>query len=384
MTPEIKNLEKAATRIKGAIKRKEKIIIYGDADLDGVTSVIILKETIKNLGGKVIAVYFPDREKEGYGINKRALNFLSKFAPALLITVDSGITNFDEVKIAKEKRFEVIIIDHHETLGKIPEAQIVVDPKQKGDNYPFKQLAAAAVVFKVSEALLRGKGMKSLRKSFLELVALATIADMMPEIDENKRLIEDGLDSLKRTWRPGLKVFLGIYSNKTSSIRETAQKIISALNSGQTPLNIHESYLLLTSPSEKEAKKMADFLINQATEKRENLKSINDSLVIKVLKQTKKPIIFEGSPEWDVAILGSITSKLCNVFKKPTFIFKKFRTESQCAVRTPKGINGMEVLISCQKLLKSFGGHPQAAGFRVENKNLKKLENCLIKYFEEK
>ena len=384
MTSEIKNLEKAATRIKEAVKRKEKIIIYGDADLDGVTSAIILKETIKNLGGKVTDVYFPDREKEGYGINKRALNFLSKFAPALLITVDSGITNFVEVKIAKEKGFEVIIIDHHETLGKIPEAQIVVDPKQKSDNYPFKQLAAAAVVFKVSEKILGGKSMGSLKNSFLELVAVATIADMMPEIDENKRFIEDGLNSLGKTWRPGLKVFLDIYSNKTRSIRETAQKIISVLNSGQTPLNIHESYLLLTSPSEKEAKKMAIFLANRAVRKKTQLKEINESLAIKASKQTKNPIIFEGSSKWKVAMLGPIASKLCNVSKRPTFIFKKFRAESQCAIRTPKGINGMEALINCQKFLESFGGHPQAAGFRIKNKNLKKLEKCLVQYFKEK
>ena len=129
---EIKNLKKAADRIKKAIKSKEKIILYGDADLDGTSSVVILEETIKNLGGKVTTAYFPDREKEGYGLNEKALDYLKPIAPALIITVDCGIGNFKEVKIAKKIGFEVIVIDHHEPLDSLPEASIVVDPKQKG------------------------------------------------------------------------------------------------------------------------------------------------------------------------------------------------------------------------------------------------------------
>ena len=131
MPTEIKNLKKAANRILKAIKSKEKIILYGDADLDGITSVIILQETIKNLRGEVTSVYFPDRENEGYGINKTALNILKDIAPALLISLDLGIGNVEEVKLAKKLGFEVIIIDHHELLYEPPEASIIVDPKQE-------------------------------------------------------------------------------------------------------------------------------------------------------------------------------------------------------------------------------------------------------------
>ena len=136
---EIKNLKRAAGRIKRAIKNKEKIILYGDADLDGAASVIILKESIKNLGGKVARVYFPDREKEGYGLNQKALNLLKKEAPALLILLDCGISNFKEIKLAKKLSLKVIIIDHHEVLEKLPEAEIIIDPKQPGDKYSFKE-----------------------------------------------------------------------------------------------------------------------------------------------------------------------------------------------------------------------------------------------------
>ncbi len=165
---EIKNLKKAAARILKAIKKKEKIILYGDADLDGVASVIILKEALKNLGGKISAVYFPDREIEGYGITEKGLDYLAKFSPSLLVALDLGIGNFKEVKLAKKLGLEVMIIDHHEILDKLPSVKIVVDPKQKKDKYPFKGFAATGIVFKFAELLLEGKMTENLRKSFLE------------------------------------------------------------------------------------------------------------------------------------------------------------------------------------------------------------------------
>src|SRR3989338_11166622 len=150
----IKNLKEAAERIKKAVKNKGKIIIYGDSDLDGVTSVIIAKEAIKNLGGKIQAIYFPSRETEGYGISETGLNILKKYSPALLVALDCGISNFQEVKTAKKLGLEVIIIDHHEILDKLPDVKIIVDPKQKGDKYPFKQFAACGLAFLLASALL--------------------------------------------------------------------------------------------------------------------------------------------------------------------------------------------------------------------------------------
>jgi len=201
---EIKNLKKVADRIKKAVKNKEKIILYGDADLDGSGSVIILEESIKNLGGEVSAVYFPDRTIEGYGLNEKALDTLKNFSPALLIISDCGIGNIKEIDIAKKMGFETIIIDHHEVLEKLPKASIIVDPKQKGDKYPFKSFSAAGVVFKLAELLLEDQLNDSLKRNFLELVALATIADMMPQEKENKVYIEEGLKSFENSWRPGI------------------------------------------------------------------------------------------------------------------------------------------------------------------------------------
>ena len=196
---EIKNFKKAANRIQKAVKNKERIILYGDADLDGISSVIILKETIKSLGGMIENIYFPNRETEGYGLNEKALNFLSKLAPALFIIVDCGISNFEEVKLAKKMGFEVIIIDHHEILEKLPQASIVIDPKQKDDKYPFKQFATAGLAFKFSRLLLRKKNNQSLINNFSELAAISTISDMMPEVEEIKEIIDEGLQLLEST-----------------------------------------------------------------------------------------------------------------------------------------------------------------------------------------
>ena len=383
MSEEIKNLEKTALRIKKAIKKQERIILYGDADPDGIASVIILKETIRSLGGAVEKIYFPNREKEGYGINRNALGFLSDLAPALFIALDCGISNFEEVKRAKDLGFEVIIVDHHEVLGKLPEASIIVDPKQKDDKYPFKQFSAAAIVFKLSQLLLKGRGeLESLRNNFLELTALSTLADMMPEIEENQTIIQDGLEHLESSWRPGIRVFFNIEQIKyCDSTRQAAQRIISALNAGENKDHLHESYLLLTTSSEEEAKILAATLLEKASQRKVYIQEIVQEIEKRIQSDLSNVIIFEGSHSWPFPLMGPIASKVCANFKKPTFIFKKNTEESQGAVRMPKGLNGVTALISCQDNLETFGGHPPAAGFRVKNSNLEEFKKCLIGYF---
>lgn len=380
---EIKNLKKVSKRILKAIKNNEKIILYGDADLDGSASVLILKETLKNLNyQREPIIYFPNREKEGYGINKEALNFLKSKSPAIFITLDCGIGNFEEVIKAKELGFEVIIIDHHEILEKLPEADIVVDPKQKGDKYPFKELSTAGIVFKLSQILLGAKISQNLKNSFLELVALATLADMMPQSGENKILIEEGLKSLPGTFRPGLKVFFEINSlSNFSSPHQIAQKIISALNVSSVINHLNETYLLLSTFDPKEAKNLALDLLEKAYQKQLKIREITEKLEERILKKMDQIIIFEGDSSLPLILTGPVASKICNIYQKPTFIFEIGKKESQGALRMPENFNGVEALIYCKEFLKTYGGHPRAAGFKLENKNLEKFKSCLIQYF---
>jgi len=407
---EIKNLKKAANRIKKAIRNNERIILYGDADLDGVASVIILKETLKNLDSEEIAIYFPDREIEGYGITKDGLNSLTKFAPALLIAFDLGIGNFREVKLARKLGLEVVIIDHHEVLDKLPEAEIIVDPKQKGDRYPFKGLATAGICFKLSEILLAERmtenftrqnfarqNLGGLRKSFLELVALATIADMMPQDNDNKIFIEAGLSSLENSWRPGLKVFSRIVDetaavspprrcarvNETKNYRnnkELSQKIISALNVTDFQKNhLNETYLLLTLSSFEEAEILAKNLIEKSYQRQEKIREITREAEERVLKKISDTIVFEGDELWPLTLSGAVASRICRLYKKPTFIFNKQNSESVGAVRTPSEINSVALMKKCKKYLINYGGHPQASGFRIKNENLEKFKQCLLR-----
>lgn len=378
---EIKNLKKAAERIKKAIKNKEKIILYGDADLDGAASVIILEESIKNLGGEAVKVYFPDRETEGYGLNRQALNLLKNEKPALLILLDCGISNFEETKLAKKMGFEIIIIDHHEVLDKLPTASIIVDPKQPKDKYIFKGLATAGIVFRLSKLLFAKKFFQRLKESFLELAALATIADMMPQTNENKILIEEGLKSLRKTFRPGLKVFQEIDNLKYQSTGELVQKTISAMNSNERKENLNGIYLLLTSSDKKTAKVLAEDLLEQGYQRHREIREITIEVEGRVFKKTKEPVVFEGSSFWRLSLLGSVASRICQKYRKPTFIFKKKEKESMGAVRTPQGVSGVDAMKSCSKLLKAFGGHPLAAGFTVKNENLEKFKKRLMKYF---
>ena len=380
---EIKNLKKAADRIKKAIKNKEKIIIYGDADLDGVSSVIILKEAIKNLGGNIVAIYFPYRETEGYGINKTALDYLKGLSPALFLTLDCGISNFQEIKLAKKMGFEVVIIDHHEALDKLPKASLIVDPKQKEDKYPFKGLATVGIIFKLAQLILEDKLTDPLKKNFLELVALATIADMMPEVDENKIMIEEGLSYLKNTWRPGLKVFFDIDGiGGSASIREEAQKIISALNIAEPREHLNATYLLLTADSARDAKFLAIELLEKRDRKQAEIKNINEEVEGRLFQKGKESIIFEGNYSWPISLLGSVASRQCRKYKKPAFIFKMQEKESRGAVRMPQGGNSVELMKKCKKYLLTYGGHAPASGFTIKNENLDKFKTCLIENYD--
>ena len=378
----IKNLAKAADRIKKAIRNKERIILYGDADLDGVSSVIILKETIKNLGGEVSAVYFPWRETEGYGINKGALDYLKKLAPALFLTVDCGISNFEEVVTAKKMGFDVVIIDHHEILDKLPKASIIVDPKQKRDEYSFKGLATSGIVFKLAQFILEDKLTEPLKKNFLELTALATIADMMPEVDENRTMIEEGLSYLKDTWRPGLKVFFDIDGiQEAGNMRQEAQKIISVLNMVEPREHLNATYLLLTADSVDQARFLAIELLEKRDKKQIEIKNINEEIEGRLSQKQPESVIFEGSYSWPISLLGSVASRLARKYKKPTFIFKMQGKESRGAVRAPSGVNSVELMKKCSKYLLSFGGHAPASGFTIKNENLEKFKDCLIENF---
>ncbi len=377
----IKNIEKAAERIRKAVKNNERIILYGDSDLDGISSVVILEEAIKGLGGHIDVAYFPDRENDGYGINLKALERLKDQAPALFITLDLGIGNLEEVDMANKMGFEVMIVDHHEQLFDAPKAFIIVDPKQKEDGYPFKGLANVGIAFNLCEEILGDKISKSLRNSFLELAALGTIADMVPQVEQNQKIIEEGLRSLKNTFRPALRAFLEILGGG-KVFEDSLPKIISALNSAESVNFINESYLLLTSSSVEECKEMAHTLLNKNQFKQGQIKNILQEVERRISQAPDAQIVFEGDPSWKLTLAGPVASIICNKYEKPVFIYKRLDSESCGSVRNPKGTNSVDAMKECDAFLVTYGGHAQASGFRVKNHDLDRFKKCLNDYFK--
>lgn len=379
---ELKNLAKAAQRIQKAIKRKESIVLYGDADLDGVTSVIILKETILNLGGRVKAVYFPDREKEGYGITLTALSKLKRFSPALLIAMDLGITNFTEIQKAKSLGFDVILIDHHQVIKKLPPADIVVDPHQRGERYPFKGFAACGLTFKLSENLLENRVSPSLRKGLGELAALGTIADMMPQEADNRNIVEEGLSGIGETWRPGLKVFLESqeFLRRTGLLSKIGY-LISVLNVRDIQKGLPAAFRLLTISNGTEARELLEFLEKKHKVRHEEIERIVQSVLRRQEMAAAPSLIFDGDASFDYVLLGAAASVLANKYRKPVFLYKKKGVECLGSARAPSGFDTVRAMEHCSPLLTVFGGHPPASGFRVRTKNIKKFETCLAEYF---
>jgi len=372
----IKGTKETIDRILQAVAKKEKIILFGDADPDGVASVIILKEALETLGNPPFFVYFPNREKEGYGLNKKALNFLRDKSPALLITLDCGIGNFEEIEMAQNFGFEVIVIDHHEILNNLPKASIIINPKQKNDQYPFKRLCTAGIVYKLAKLLLFEAQKSFLPESFLELVAIATIADQMPLIGENERILKEGLLALGFTKRIGLKALMEISGFEDFTIKEIREKIIPPLVSANLKKHQNESYLLLTENSSREARKIAETLFKKQKMRSERIREIFEEAKEKI--NPALPIVFLGRESWPLTLTGTIAAKICQRYQKPTFIFKIEKTKSQGSARTPKEINSVKMMKKCSHLLETYGGHPQASGFRLKNENLESFKECLI------
>lgn len=379
----IKNIDKAAERIKKAVKNRERIILYGDSDLDGISSVVILEEAIKSLGGSVDSAYFPNRENDGYGVNMRALEVLKDKAPALLITLDLGIGNINEVDKANKMGLEVIIVDHHEPLNGLPNALVIVDPKQKDDSYPFKGLANVGITFNLCLEILGKDVSKNLKNSFAELAALGTIADMVPQIEQNQEIIEEGLRSLKNTFRPALRAFLDIIG-EGSVFEDSMPKIIAALNTAESVNFSNESYVLLKSSSIKECKQIAQDLLDRNQYKQKLIKDIVQEVERRIAQKADDPIIFEGDPSWKLVLAGAAASILCGKYEKPVFIFKKTDTDSCGSVRNPKGTNSVDAMKTCADFLITYGGHANASGFRVKNEHLDKFRSCLRDFFANK
>lgn len=382
----ILNLKETALLIKKIAKEKSRVIIYADADMDGASSALITREIFYSLSAiyrkeEKLKIYFPNRSKDGYGLNKKALKDLKSLAPSWIIMVDCGIGNIKEVAAANKLGFKSIIIDHHRVLEKLPKAEIIIDPHQPGEKHDFREFANAGLCLRLAEEIIKDK--KKIEELYI-LTALANIADQVPDRGENEEITKRGLENLKNIKNVGIKKLMELVEFKNSGKVEVVTKIVGSLNSSENIGDLNEIYLLLAAKTQSEAKKWAENLLKGSKEKSEKKRLVVENVAQRVASlKEKEEIVFEGDKSWRLIHLGSAASELMQRFGVPVFLYAIDKQYSTGSARLPKGYNGVEALSSCKELLGTYGGHPPACGFKFKNQNAAKVKKKLIEFFKE-
>ncbi|MFH0828645.1 MAG: single-stranded-DNA-specific exonuclease RecJ [Candidatus Kerfeldbacteria bacterium] len=375
-----RDMRATVSRIEKAIRDKEKTVIYGDYDADGVCATAVLSETIAALGGSV-DVYIPFRETEGYGLNVRAVEELHTKGTRLIITVDCGTTNVREVARASELGMDVIITDHHDEPLELPKSYVIVNPELTGQGYPYHHLSGAGVAFKVATALLQhtsygaklGSAVLSVgwEKWLLDIVAISTVTDMVPMLGENRVIVRYGLAVLKKTKRIGLRELIGRIRTQIEDIDEETLgfQIGPRLNAAGRMNHASSAYRLLMTRDAKEASKLAEDLSSQNTERQR----LTDATFKEALEQIGDTpaahLVFAIGTTWAPGIIGLVAGKLVERYNRPAIVFIKSGPRYIGSGRSIDAFDITKALGSVAQLLDRYGGHPQACGFTLKNKS---------------
>jgi len=370
----LKDIKRAIKRIYKAIVNQEKVVIYGDYDTDGITSTAILYLFLSPLISKIF-YYLPHRLKEGYGLNAEIIKKFAKIGIDLLITTDCGISNKEEIALANQFGLDVIVIDHHEVPKMLPPAYAIINPKQPNCPFPFKELAGVGVTFNVIIALrqfLYKEGIWSKTeipnlKAYLDLVALGTIADMVPLIDENRIFVKCGLEVLNSTERIGLKILKdisGLQHNIT--VKEVAFRIVPRLNVAGRLGDPQMALKLLLTNDEREAYHLAQSL-NELNRKRQRIEENILREAQQMIKSGQNVLI---SDNWHPGVIGIVAGRLAEINKKPIILITFEGETGRGSGRSIEGFDLFSALSRCAPYLKGFGGHKSAAGLKIEAKNI--------------
>lgn len=384
----MKDIDKAVERILLAKEKGEKITIYGDYDVDGITSIAILYKHLVSLG-MTVDYYVPDRIAEGYGVNREALDKIKASGSSVVVTVDTGITAVDETEYAKSIGLDMIITDHHECKEQIPASYASIDPKQKNCGYPFKNLAGVGVAFKLIQALDKTVPLENLMELYSDLVCLGTVADISPLVDENRILVTEGLKRFKTTKNVGLKALLDVTTANNSNITTSTIGYIIAprINaSGRLGCAARSVELFLTE-DENKAKELAEDLckentIRQQTEQKMFAEALEYIENHPEMKDDKVLVI--PHENWHHGIVGIVSSKITEKFYKPSILFAIDGDEAKGSGRSVNGYNLFEALENCGDILDKFGGHELAAGLSVKTENIDKFRQAINSYIPER
>lgn len=383
----LEGVESACDRIVEAIKNKEKIVVYGDYDVDGITSTVLLYKFLNSQKADV-SYYIPTRADEGYGINIIALNKIIKSGAKLLITVDCGITAVGEVEFAKLQGLDIIITDHHTCQEKIPKAHTVINPKLPGSLYPFPDLAGVGVAFKLALgiAIKLKLDTKKVFSEYSELAAIGTISDLVPLVDENRVIVDSGLKNISQgTKYPGIRALLEISGAKPFEINADtiAFSLAPRLNAAGRLSSASVSVELLLSQDFEEAKKLAASLDTENLERRKTEQEIFEE-ALEIIENDaefdKKKVIVLHKENWHQGVIGIVASRICEKFYRPTIMISTSNGSGKGSGRSIPTFNLFNALENSAELLTSFGGHSMAAGINIKASDIEAFSQHINKY----
>jgi len=376
----LKDMDKAVDRILKAIKNKEKIIVHGDYDVDGTTSTSMLVEFIRKLGGNV-TYHIPDRFQEGYGIISQTVDRIKEQGVSLIITVDVGITSVEAINYAHSIGLDTIICDHHEPGPQLPQAYAILDPLLPDSNYPFKHLAACGVVFKLIQAIAKVLNIEEEAFSFLDFVAIASAADMVPLVDENRILSYYGLKLLNEKPRPGIKGLLHC-TNLTPGNLTTLHIIYSLaplINAAGRLGDAMRSVEMMIQKDEIVAFQMAQQLEQDNRMRRYyDEKTYEEAIPMaeEFLSKNDRRSLILHKDDWHAGVIGIVASRLVDKFHLPTILLTTMFNSAKGSARSIINFDIHSALKECSHLLEEFGGHKHAAGLSLKLENLENFIEC--------
>jgi single-stranded-DNA-specific exonuclease len=372
----ILNLPLAVERISHAIQNRERIVVYGDYDADGVTATALLVLALKSLGAEV-REYIPNRFDEGYGLNLDALQTISSEGGGLIITVDCGIRSWDEAEYARSVGMDLIITDHHFPLETVPPAFAVINPKQSGDTYPEKNLAGVGLAYKLIEGLFSSERYPELQpEHYLDLVALGTVADLVPLIGENRSLVRSGLELIRKPIRQGIMALIGVSGVTPARIStsEISFALAPRLNASGRLESALASLQLLTSQDPMKAGQLAQWLEIQNRDRQKITREIQAKSEQRIIKDDQIPwLLFDADPDYNAGVVGLAASRLTEQYYRPTIIASIGEEFTRGSCRSIPEFHITDALDQCKDILEHHGGHAAAAGFTVRNELLQEL-----------
>jgi single-stranded-DNA-specific exonuclease len=378
----MKDMDKAVNRILSAIDSNENILIYGDYDVDGTTSVALVSKFLKNNVTNNIQTYIPDRYNEGYGISYKSIDYAFENNFSLIIALDCGIKAIDKVSYANEKNIDFIICDHHKPDLQIPQAIAILNPLRNDCEYPFKYLCGCGIGYKLIQGLnLQKKTWNEAPENYLDLVAIAIGADLVPLNGENRVLCYHGLQVINKNPRAGIKAILRGIKNKSITLNEVSFQIAPRINAAGRIKHGNNAVELLIEEDFDKAIKFSNEIDIFNNQRREIDKTITSQALIQIEKNKEKSnfstVVFQE--DWHKGVIGIVASRLIEKYYRPTLVFTKSNDCYAASARSVKGFDIYNAIESCKDYLIQYGGHKYAAGLTLKPDNFLKFKNAFEK-----